>query len=167
MLTAKGKNTLRGVQPVKVCGSLEARELKQPGRTVYRPGLQVQSNTPIILYYVAYAGLLHALFFCADHVPEVAAIVNWQGSAVIAALTIIVMIAGTPPNTLPLSYRSEPPVWLVGYLGSLGGLLVVPDLEVAYHGCLHVAPRRVAGCLRFRQKIKNTIKNGSVKSRRF
>ena len=50
MLTAKGKITLQGVQPVKVCGSLEVRELKQPGRTVYRPGLQVQSNTPIVLY---------------------------------------------------------------------------------------------------------------------
>ena len=80
---------------MNVCGSLEARELKQPGRTVYRPGLQVQSNTPIVLYYVAYAGLLHALFFCADHVPEVAAVVNWQGSAVVAMLTIVVMIAGT------------------------------------------------------------------------
>ena len=95
MLTAKGRDTLHGVPQVKVCGSLEARELKQPGRTVYRPGLQVQSNTPIVLYYVAYAGLLHALFFCADHVPEVAAIVNWQGSAVVAMLSIVVMIAGT------------------------------------------------------------------------
>ena len=80
---------------MNVCESLEARELKQPGRTVYRPGLQVQSNTPIVLYYVAYAGLLHALFFCADHVPEIAAVVNWQGSAVVAMLSIVVMIAGT------------------------------------------------------------------------
>ena len=76
MLTAKGRDTLHGVPQVKVCGSLEARELKHPGRTVYRPGLQVQSNAAIVLYYVAYAGLLHALFFCADHVPEIAAIVN-------------------------------------------------------------------------------------------
>ena len=77
MLTAKGKDTLHGIPQVNVCGSLEARELKQPGRTIYRPGPQVQSNTPIVLYYVAYAGLLHALFFCADHVPEIAAVVNW------------------------------------------------------------------------------------------
>ena len=38
---------------------------------------------------------MHALFFCADHVPEIAAIVNWQGSAVVAMLTVAVMIAGT------------------------------------------------------------------------
>ena len=31
-----------------------------------------------------------------------------------------------PPNTLTLSYRSEPPVWLVGYLGSLNGCLWSP-----------------------------------------
>ena len=49
----------------------------------------------MVLYYVAYAGLLHALFFCADHVPEVAAVVNWQGSAAVAMLSIIVMVAGT------------------------------------------------------------------------
>ena len=95
MLTAKGRDTLHGVPQVNVCRSLEARELKQPGRTVYRPKLQVQSNTPIILYYVAYAGLLHALFFCADHVPEIAAVANWQGSTVVAMLSIVVMIAGT------------------------------------------------------------------------
>ena len=61
MLTTKGRDTLHGVPPVKVCGNLETRELKQlhVGRTVYRPGLQVQSNVPIVLYYVAYAGLLH------------------------------------------------------------------------------------------------------------
>ena len=52
-------------------------------------------NTPIVLYYVAYVGLLHALFFCADHVPEVAAMVSWQGSAVVAMLSIVVMVAGT------------------------------------------------------------------------
>ena len=57
--------------------------------------MQVQSKTPIVMYYVAYAGLLHALFFCADHVPEVAAVVNWQGSAAVAMLSIIVMVAGT------------------------------------------------------------------------
>ena len=95
MLTAKGRDTLHGVPQVNVCGSLEARELKQPSRTVYRPKLQVQSNTPIVLYYVAYAGLLHALFFCADHVPEIAAVVNWQGSALVAMLSIVVMMAGT------------------------------------------------------------------------
>ena len=49
MLTAKGTDTLHGVPQVEVCGSLEARELKQSGRTVYRPGLQVQSNTPTVL----------------------------------------------------------------------------------------------------------------------
>ena len=54
-----------------------------------------------------------------------------------------------------------------GLLGLLGGLLAVPVLEVAYKGYLHVALRRVAGCLRFQAKIKNTIKNGSVKPRRF
>ena len=48
-----------------------------------------------VLYYVAYAGLLHALFFCAEHVPEIAAIVNWQGSTAVAMLSIAVMIVGT------------------------------------------------------------------------
>ena len=38
---------------------------------------------------------MHALFFCADHVPEVAAMVKWQGSTAIAMLSIIVMVAGT------------------------------------------------------------------------
>jgi hypothetical protein len=39
MLTAKGRDTLHGISQVNVCGSLEARELKQPDRTIYRPGL--------------------------------------------------------------------------------------------------------------------------------
>ena len=40
---------------------------------------------------------MHALFFCAYHVPEIAAIVNWQlqGSAAVAMLSIAVTIAGT------------------------------------------------------------------------
>jgi hypothetical protein len=98
MLTAKGRDTLHGIPQVNVCGSLEARELKQPGRTIYRPGLQVQSiehSDSTILRSLAYAGLLHALFFCADHVPEVAAVVNWQGLAAVAMLSLIVMVAGT------------------------------------------------------------------------
>jgi hypothetical protein len=95
MLTAKGRDTLHGISQVNICGSLEACELKQPGRTIYKAGLRVQSNTPIVLYYVVYAGLLHALFFCADHVPDVAAVVNWQGSAAVPMLSIIVMVAGT------------------------------------------------------------------------
>jgi len=80
---------------VKVCGSLEQRELHQPGRKTYSPHLVVQRNTPVVLYYLAYAGLLHALFFCAEYVPEVEAIVNWQGSVVVAMLSFAVMIVGT------------------------------------------------------------------------
>ena len=43
MRTAKGRDTLHGMPQVKICGSLEARELKQPGRTVYT------SSTPLAL----------------------------------------------------------------------------------------------------------------------
>ena len=94
MLTAKGRDTLYGVPPVKVCGSLEARELNQPGRTVYRPGLQVQSNTPklrSLCRVVACSILLCRPCTC----QEIAALMNWQGSAVVAMLSIAVMIAGT------------------------------------------------------------------------
>ena len=49
----------------------------------------------MVLYYVAYAGLLHALFFCAQYVPEISALVEWQGSALVSLLSVIVMIAGT------------------------------------------------------------------------
>ena len=49
----------------------------------------------MVFYYVAYAGLLHALFFCAQYVPEVSAVVGWQGSALVSLLNVIVMIAGT------------------------------------------------------------------------
>ena len=38
---------------------------------------------------------MHVLFFGADHVPEVAAIVNWQEWAVVAMLSTVLMIAGT------------------------------------------------------------------------
>ena len=91
----KGKSTLSGVQKPTVCGVEVNRELLQPGRKAFRPAIVAQSSIPVVLYYVAYAGLLHALFFCAQYVPEVSALVEWQGSALVSLLSVIVMIAGT------------------------------------------------------------------------
>lgn len=95
MRTAKGRDTMQGPPPVNVCDSLEKRELVQPGRKTYRPGLVVQSSAPAMLYYIVYVGLLYARFFWAEYVPVMAAVVNWQGSAFVAMLSFAVMIAGT------------------------------------------------------------------------
>ena len=91
----KGKSTLSGVQKPTVCGIEVNRELLQPGRKAFKPAIVAQSSIPVALYYVAYAGLLHALFFCAQYVPEISALVEWQGSALVSLLSVIVMIAGT------------------------------------------------------------------------
>ena len=93
--TLKGKATIAGVQKPTVCGIEVQRELLQPGRKAFTPAIVAQSSIPVVFYYVAYAGLLHALFFCAEYIPAVSAIVEWQGSALVSLLSVIVMIAGT------------------------------------------------------------------------
>ena len=120
--TLKGKATMAGVQKPTVCGIEVQRELLQPGRKAFTPAIVAQSSIPVVFYYVAYAGLLHALFFCAQRTYQrYQRLVEWQGSALVSLLSVIVTIAGTRLYNRPQHDR-----------GSTDGSMAMRRSSIAY-----------------------------------
>ena len=78
-----------------VCGLETERELRQPGRKYFKPPTELNSNTPMTLYYCAALSVLHALFFLSEHVQEMRHLVTSHcGEMILVMLTVAAPIYG-------------------------------------------------------------------------